>query len=150
MKGLFMRFLIPYAAGFGTSFLAAGLDSKLAKYPMVNTLVKVGGALVLAGAFGRKYPIIASSAIASLAASSGYTFGTKAFGGMVAHDVKQVITGAQLMAEKDPAVGALLRGGVGALLRGYNGTGALLSGPPDLTDVTANYESALRNMPDDD
>lgn len=141
--GLLKRVLVPYAAGFVTSMGAAVLDTALAKYPMGRNVAKVGGAFLIA-IFGRRYPVAANAAIAALAASSGYALGTRLAGGIVAQTPAQAIKGLGEMAETHPEMGALLNGGVGALL---NGLGA---GPDNIDSAIVNYQTALNNMADDD
>ena len=140
IKGIAKRFFVPYATGFVASMAAAVMDSALSQYPKVKHVAKVGGAVLLAAVAGKKYPIATASAIATLAASSGYALGTKLAGGMLAFTPGEAVKGVAEMSEKSPELGALLEGGLGALLEG----------PPDLDSTVSNYETALNNMADDD
>jgi hypothetical protein len=118
---------------------AAVLDSALASYPMVRQVAKVGGAVAIA-VFGRRHPIASAAAIGALAGSQGYTLGTKLAGGMIAHTPAEAVKGLGEMTQTYPELGALLSGGVGALL----------SGPDDIDQVARNYGTALSNMSDND
>jgi hypothetical protein len=138
MGGLIRRTFVPYAVGFITSGLAAVLDTGLANYPMAKRLAKVVGCLVIAKMVRNQ--ITATAAIASLAASEGYTLGTRLAGGMVAHSPAQAVGGLGEMAGSYPELGALLNGGIGALLNGV----------PDVDTAVVNYATALNNMADDD
>lgn len=140
MGGLFKRAFVPYAVGFITSGAMGVLDAGLASYPMVKQIGKVGLALGVAAFMGRKYPTASIAAIAAIASSSGYALGTKLAGGMVASNPAQAVKGLGDMAVHYPELGALLNGGVGALL----------NGPPDVDDAVVNYATALNNMADDD
>lgn len=140
MGGLLKRTFIPYAVGFITSGLTAVVDTGLASYPMAKNLVKVLGAVAVAATVGRRHPVAATAAISAIAASQGYTLGTKLAGGMFAQSPAQAVQGLGEMARSYPELGALLNGGVGALL----------NGPPDVDDAVVNYSTALANMADDD
>ena len=59
---------------------------------------------------------------------------------MVAANPAQAVKGLGEMSVHYPELGALLNGGVGALL----------NGPPDVDDAVVNYATALNNMADDD
>lgn len=137
--GLLMRAFTPFAVGFVASMGAAVLDSALSGYPKVRQLVKVGGAVAIAFV-GRKYPVASTAAIAALAASSGYPLGTRLAGGMVAHNPTEAVKGLGGMAGVYPEIGALLNGGVGALL----------SGVPDEGTAVMNYQTALGAADDDE
>lgn len=131
---------VPYAAGFATSMVAAVADTALSKYPVVTNLVKVGGVVAIAAFGGRRYPRASAAAIGSLAASTGYRLGTQLAGGMVASTPAQAVKGLAEMSRVHPEMGALLNGGIGALL----------NGPDNVDAMTSNYETALHNMADDD
>lgn len=143
--------LKPYAVGFIASMGVAAIDTFVAKkFPAaasgaINQLVKVGTAFVVAFALRRK-PEIARSAITAIAATGGYNLGSKLVGGMAAVQTPaQALKGIGEMAESYPDMGALLQGGVGALLQGLGDIG-----PPNTQDVVANYGAALNGMGDDD
>lgn len=140
---LLKRVLVPYAAGFIASGAIAVLDTGLANYPMVKNLVKVGGAFLIAIA-GRRYPTASIAAIASLAGSQGYAAGTKLAGGFIAQTPGQAMKGLGEMASGSyPEMGALLTGGMGALLTG-------MGDPSDPSGVVANYATAMNNMAEAD
>lgn len=143
MGGLLRRVFTPYAAGFVTSMACAALDGALStKTPMVRNIVKLGGAVACAY-FGRRYPVAATAAIAAIAASQGYAVGLKAVGGMAAASPAQVVQKAGEMADEYPEMGALLAGGVGALLSG-------MGDAPNLDANVANYMTAVNNLADED
>lgn len=142
MGGLLQRVFVPYAAGFVTGGLASVVDAGLANYPVIKGVSKIG--LAFAVAFmGRRYPTASTAAIAALAASQGYPLGTKLAGGMIAHNPAQAVKGLGEMAQSYPEMGALLSGGVGALLSG-------MGAPSNLPSVVSNYQTALDNMAGDD
>lgn len=138
--GLLRRAFVPYAAGVVTSAASAMLDTGLAKYPVVRQLVKVGGVVGIAAFLSRKYPQASAAAIGALGASQGYPLVTKLAGGIVGRTPAEAVKGLAEMSESYPEMGALLQGGVGALL----------NGPSDVPEATMNYETALMNMADDD
>jgi hypothetical protein len=141
--GLLKRVLVPYAAGFIASGAVAVLDTALANYPMVRNVAKVGGAFLIA-IFGKRYPTASTAAIAALAATQGYNAGTKLAGGFIAHTPAQATQGLADMARGGyPEMGALLNGGIGALLNG-------MGDPSNPDTVVANYASAMRNMAESD
>ncbi len=140
MGGLLKRAFVPYAIGFVTSGAMAVVDTGLANYPMAKNLAKVGAALALAATVGRKHPMAATAAISAIAASQGYSFGTTLAGGMLAQSPAQAVKGLGDMSRTYPELGALLNGGVGALL----------NGPPDIDSAVVNYATALNNMADED
>lgn len=141
--GTFPFILKSYAAGFVTSLATAVIDTALANYPAVKQIAKVGGAVLIAFVGRRRFPMAATAAIASLAGSQGYALGTKLAGGFIAQSPAQATKGLGEMAQVYPEMGALLTGGIGALLTG-------MSGVPNQADVVGNYETALSNMADDD
>lgn len=138
--GLLRMAFVPYATGLATAAASAMLDSGLAQWPIVTHLVKVTGAVGIAAFFGRKHPLVASAAIGALGASQGYPLVTKLAGGMFAHTPAQAVKGLGEMSDSYPEMGALLQGGLGALL----------SGPSDVPVTASNYQTALMNMGDDD
>lgn len=131
---------VPYATGVATSALCAMIDSGLAAMPVVSQLVKVGGAVGIAAFFGRRHPLVSAAAIGALGASQGYPLVTKLAGGMFAHTPAQAVKGLGEMSDTYPEMGALLQGGLGALLQG----------PSDVPLSASNYETALMNMSGDD
>lgn len=132
---------VPFATGIVAGGLSAVLDNKLASKPAVKNIVKAVVIVGVAAFVGRKHPRVASAAIGALSANFGYSLATKALGGMAAaHTPQQAVQGLGEMADEYPEMGALLNGGLGALLNGI----------PDVADVSANYEMALNNMADDD
>lgn len=140
LSGIFKRALVPYAAGVVTAGAAAMLDTGLAQWPIVRQVVKVGGVLGIAAFFGRKHPNASAAAIGAIGASQGYPLITQLAGGLVARTPAEAVKGLGAMAATYPEMGALLQGGLGALLQG----------PTDVEDVAGNYASALTNMADDD
>jgi hypothetical protein len=139
---LLKRVLVPYAAGFLASGVIAVIDTGLASYPMVKNVVKLGAAFVVAIA-GRRYPTASIAAIASLAGSQGYGLGTKLAGGFIAQTPAQAVKGLGDMSRSYPEMGALLTGGVGALLNG-------MGDPSDPSSVVANYQTAMNNLAESD
>lgn len=137
--GTLKRAFVPYATGFITSAAIAVLDTGLSNYPVVKNIIKVGAALSIA-AFGRRYPNASTAAIAAIAACQGYPLGTKLAGGMVAQNPAQAVKGLAGMAAVYPEMGALLNGGMGALL----------NGPDNLDQTVVDYQQAVANMADDD
>lgn len=131
---------VPYAVGFITSGAMGVLDAGLAAYPMARNVGKVLLALGVAATVGKRHPVAATAAIAAIASSQGYAFGTRMAGGLVAHTPQQAVQGLGAMQATYPEIGALLNGGVGALL----------SGPPDIDDAVVNYATALNNMASED
>ena len=81
-----------------------------------------------------------AAAIGALGASQGYPLVTKLAGGIVGRTPAEAVKGLAEMSESYPEIGALLQGGVSALL----------NGPSDVPEATMNYETALMNMADDD
>lgn len=139
---LLKRVLIPYAAGFLASGAVGILDVGLAKYPVVKQVVKIGAAFAIA-MFGRRYPTASIAAIASLAGSQGYGLGIKLGGGFIAETPAKAIVGLGEMSRTYPEMGALLSGGVGALLSG-------MGDPSNPDTVVTNYATALNNMAETD
>ncbi len=139
--GAVKKAFTPFAVGFIASVGVAAIDSGLAKYPAARRVVKGVTAVVIALA-GRKYPVASVSAIAALGASEGYAIGTQLVGGMIAHSPEQAVKGLGDMTQTYPEIGALLQGGVGALLQG-------MGGPPDVAMSAVNYETALQGLGDD-
>lgn len=130
----------PLIAGALTGMACAAMDAALSKYPTGKKLAKVGGAVAIA-MFGRRYPRAACAAIGALAATEGYNIGSKLVGGMPAvQKPEQVPKALSTMGESYPEIGALLEGGVGALLEGV----------PDERQSVANYATSLANMAGDD
>lgn len=130
----------PLVAGALTGMASAALDAALAKYPTGKKLAKVGGAIAIA-MFGRRYPRAACAAIGALAATEGYNIGSRLVGGMGAvQKPEQVPKEMAKMGETYPEIGALLDGGVGALLEGV----------PNEGQSVAHYAAALSNMADGD
>lgn len=142
MGGLLRRVFVPYATGFVTSIGAAVLDAGLARWPVVRQVSKIGLAFAIAFA-GRRYPMATTAAIASLAGAAGYPLGTRLSGGLVARTPAEAVKGLGEMQDSYPEVGALLSGGVGALLAG-------MGMPPDEGRVVENYQTALANMAGDE
>lgn len=140
MGSLLKRTFVPYAVGFITSGAMAVIDTGLANYPMAKNVGKVFLAVGVAAIVGRKHPVAATAAISAIAASQGYAFGTKMAGGMLAQSPAQAVKGLGDMSHTYPELGALLNGGVGALL----------NGPPDVDDAVVNYATALNNMASED
>lgn len=140
MGGILRMALVPYATGVATSAAMAMLDSGLAASPMIGNIVKAGGAVAIAAFFGRRHPLAASAAIGAIGASQGYPLVTKLAGGMFAHTPAQAVKGLGEMSDTYPEMGALLQGGLGALLQG----------PTDVPMTSTNYQTALQNMADDD
>lgn len=140
MGGLLKRTFVPYAVGFVTSGAMAMVDTGLANYPAVKQIAKVGLAIGVAAFVGRRHPVAATAAISAIAASQGYAFGTRLAGGMIAQSPAQAVKGLGEMSVSYPELGALLNGGVGALLNGV----------PDVDDAVRDYATALNNMADDE
>ncbi len=131
---------VPFAAGFIASMAAAGIDKMLATSPKMASLAKVGAAFLI-GFAGRRYPRASVAAIGALAGSIGYPLGVRLAGGMVAATPQQAVQGLGSMARTYPQMGALLSGGMGALLS---------DAPSNLPAVASDYMTALRNRVDDD
>jgi len=130
-------------AGFAAGGAAAFLDKLLSgKSPMLANLAKVGVAVVVAAVGGRKYPAAAAAAVGALSGSVGYAMVTRMGGGIVAHTPAGAVKGLAEMSDDYPEMGALLQGGLGALLEGDD-----FDGLPSTVD---NYETALQNMADGD
>ena len=144
MGGILRRVFTPYAAGFITAAACTALDTKLASTkPIIRTLAKLGGAVAIA-MFGRRYPVASVAAIAAIGASQGSAMAAKALGGMPAATTpKAAMEGLAEMSETYPEMGALLQGGVGALLTG-------MGDAPNLDANVANYMTAVNNMADDE
>lgn len=130
----------PLIAGALTGMACAALDASLSKYPTGKKLAKVGAAVTIA-MFGRRYPRAACAAIGALAATEGYNIGSQLVGGMKAiQKPAEVPKALSTMGETYPEIGALLEGGIGALLEGV----------PNETTSVANYATSLSNMAGDD
>ncbi len=130
----------PLIAGALTGAACAAMDAALAKYPTGKKLAKVGTAVAIA-MFGRRYPRAACAAIGALAATEGYNIGSRLVGGMGAvQKPEQVPKALSTMGDTYPEIGALLEGGIGALLEGV----------PNETTSVANYATSLANMAGDD
>ena len=134
---------IPYATGVVVAGVSALLDTGLSRWPVVRQLAKVVGVLAVAKFVGARHPLIAAASIGAIGASQGYPLITRLAGGMVARTPAEAVEGLAEMAESDASMGALLQGGMGALLNG-------LEGPTDVGTVVGDYEEALSNMADDD
>ena len=137
--GLLKMAFIPYATGVVTAGVAAMLDTGLARWPVVRQVVKVAGVLGIASFLGRRHPLVAAASIGAIGASQGYPLITRLAGGMVARTPAEAVTGLGEMTGSYPEIGALLQGGLGALLQG-------MEGPSDVDDVARNYVEALSNM----
>lgn len=140
MGSLLKRAFVPYAIGFVTAGAMSIVDTGLANYPMAKNIGKALLAVGVAATVGRRNPMAATAMISSIAASQGYAFGTKLAGGMLAQSPAQAVQGLGDMSRTYPELGALLSGGMGALL----------NGPPDMDSVVVNYATALNNMADED
>lgn len=135
--GLVKTALVAIGAGFAASAASAVIDKYAGGRPMIARVGKLITALAIAK-FGGRYPQAASAAIGGLAASEGYNIMTRALGGLAsaqtpADAIKSVAASA---AGGNPAMGALLDGGLGALLNGV----------PDVEESAYDYNEALSNM----
>lgn len=132
-----------FAAGFVAGGLAAVLDKQFSTKPTIARIAKVVAAFGIAK-FGSKHPRAASAAIGALAASEGYSMATRVLGGApAAHTPDQAVKGLADMSESYPEMGALLNGGMGALLSGDEGM-------EGLSNATADYANALQGSDYDD
>lgn len=132
----------PIIAGFAASFVGAAID-KFVTNTKLAALAKVGA--IFAVAFGgRRHPRASVAAIGSLAGSLGYPLAVKMLGGMTASTPAQAVSGLAGMTRTYPQMGALLNGGMGALLSGVG------DAPTNLPTVARDYMAALRNTVDDD
>lgn len=131
---------VAYATGFVTSGVVAVFDTMLADKPVLRNFVKVGASFAI-GFFGRRHPVAATAAIASIAATQGYSQGTKLAGGFIARNPAEAKKGLGEMADTYPELGALLADG---------GVAALLNGPESLDTAVNQYREAVSNMAGDD
>lgn len=138
VMGAVKKAFTPFAVGFVTSVGAAAIDKVLADRPWVRRVVKGAGAVLIA-VMGRRYPVASTAAIAALGASEGYSVGANLVGSLIVHSPAQAVEAAG-KADMSPEMGALLNGGVGALLNGL----------PNLETNVVNYETALQGLGDDD
>lgn len=143
MGGTFRQVLTPFAVGFVTSMAAAGIDTFLSKSPRLAQLSKVGLAFVI-GFAGRRHAAASCAAIGALGASIGQPIAIKMLGGMVATSPAQAVQGLGSMSRTYPQMGALLSGGMGALLSGMG------DAPSNLPNTVNNYMTALQNTVNDD
>ena len=126
-----------FAAGFAASGVAAVIDKQFSKKPMIARIGKVVAAFAIAK-FGARHPRASSAAIGALGGSEGYQIVTRMLGGAkAAHTPDQAIKGLADMSESYPEMGALLNGGMGALLEG---TGEDIS----------NYQDSLQGSFEED
>jgi hypothetical protein len=132
--GLIKNVFTTFAAGFVTSGLAAVFDTQLAKFPLGKRAAKLGVMFAIAH-FGRRHPRASAAAIGALAASEGYAMGVRLSGGIVATTPQEAVDGLAEMSDTHPEMGALLQGGVGALLEGV----------PNVGESVSDYEMALSN-----
>lgn len=142
---------------FGISFVVGMAVQKLDEFLAKNdTFKKIPSqwskavAAVALGILGRRLGgrarDISGKAIVALGALQGYSFFTAASGGApAAQSPGQAIEGLGNMAQTYPEMGALLQGGVGALLQGMGDYGPMREG-----DIVANYGQALQGMGDDE
>lgn len=142
VKSAFM----PYLVGVVTAGAAAFLDTQFASRPTVRQLVKVASVVGIAVFLGRKNPRAAAAAIGAIGATQGYELVTRMTGGLVARTPQEAVKGLGEMADTYPEMGALLNGGLGALLNGEDGMGGI----PNVGAGVQNYEQALMNMAGDD
>ena len=85
----------------------------------------------------------AAGMVGALAGSMGYRMGTRLAGGVVAHDTAELVEETQkAVTTGNEGMGALLTGGMGALLTGQDA--------PNVPTTVYDYETALRNIGDDD
>lgn len=130
-------------AGFAAGGLAAFIDKMLSgKSQIAANLAKVGAAVIVA-VVGKRYPSASAAAVGALSGSVGYAMVTRMGGGIVAHSPAGAVKGLAEMSDDYPEMGALLQGGLGALLEGDDDFG-------DLPGTVDNYETALQNMADGD
>lgn len=107
-----------FAAGFAAAGVAAVIDKQFSGKPMIARIGKVVAAFAIAK-FGARHPRASSAAIGALGASEGYSLVTRMLGGAAAaHTPDQAVKGLADMSESYPEMGALLNGGMGALLEG--------------------------------
>lgn len=129
-----------FAAGFVAGGLSAVVDKQFATKPNIARIAKVLAAFGIAK-FGARHPRAAAAAIGALASSEGYNMATKFLGGAkAAHTPDQAVQGLADMSEAYPEMGALLNGGMGALLAGDEG----MDGPLE------DYQGALSGSTDYD
>lgn len=143
MGGTLRHVFTPFAVGFVTSIAAAGIDTFLSKSPRMAQLAKVAGAFLI-GFAGRRHPTASCAAIGALGASIGQPMAIKLLGGMVATSPAQAVQGLGNMSRTYPQMGALLSGGMGALLSGMG------DAPSNLPNTVNNYMTALQNTVNDD
>lgn len=142
---------------FGISFLVGiaaqkfdELCAKNATLQKIPTQFSKAVAAVAVGFLGRRFGgrgrDIAGKAIVALGALQGYSWATARAGGAPAAQTPgQAIEGLGTMAQTYPEMGALLQGGVGALLQGMGDYG-----PMNPQDIVTNYSSALQGMGDEE
>lgn len=140
MRGIFKTAFVPYIVGVATAGAAAMLDTGLARWPVARQIAKVGGVVAIAAFLGRKHPHAAAAAIGALGASQGYPLVTSLAGGFTARTPAEAVKGLAEANATNPEMGALLQGGIGALIEG----------PDSVDEVAADYATALHNMADDD
>lgn len=141
-SGMLRMVMTPIIAGFAASFVGAAID-KFVTNTKLAALAKVGA--IFAVAFGgRRSPRASVAAMGSLAGSLGYPMAVKLLGGMTATTTATAVQGLAGMSRTNPQIGALLNGGMGALLSGVG------DAPSNLPVVASNYMTALRNNVHDD
>jgi hypothetical protein len=139
LLGGLKRAFTPYAAGFVMSMVAAVADKAMARFPAAKAFTKLGLAIATIMLVGKRSPAAAAGAIGSLAASTGYVWGTRLAGGIVATTPEAAVQGLGAMYQDYPME-------MGALLNGLG----VLTGPDDVEPAVQAYESALRTGGYDD
>jgi hypothetical protein len=96
----------------GLSGLGAGyMDAKLlGDKPTISILAKIGLAILGAGFIGRRHPMAAAGWAGGLVGSTGYKFGAKWGGGMVALSPSSALKGIADMAAENPEMAATIAG----------------------------------------
>ncbi|HEU0081839.1 MAG TPA: hypothetical protein VFQ87_03130 [Bradyrhizobium sp.] len=96
----------------GLSGLGAGyMDAKLlGDKPTISILAKIGLAIIGAGFIGRRHPMAAAGWAGGLVGSTGYKFGAKWGGGMVALSPSSALKGIADMAAENPEMAATIAG----------------------------------------
>ncbi len=134
--------VMPMGLGAVAGAVAGYADTKfLATRPLVSVLSKVGLAVVGAAFLGRKHPALAYGWAGGMMGSTGYSFGVKMAGGLVALSPQSALKGLADMAAEDPDMAAQIAGLADVVDDG--------SGMGDIGDAADDYNDQLGDVVDD-
>ncbi len=135
--------VMPMGFGLAAGGVAGFADTKfLSGKPIASVLTKLGLAVAGAALLGRRHPTWAMGWAGGMMGSTGYSFGVKMAGGLVATSPQSALKGIADMAAEDPDMAAQIAGlaGLGDVVEDANGLG----------DAAEDYNDQLGDVVTDD